>query len=89
MIPRISPELWVRTPLMVDLYLHSGVNIRRAQMIRFLPFLRFTFEGDLLSSRALPVNLREGGDHDGNAKQVPGRTSVEARARTASGTRGP
>ena len=89
MIPRISPELWVRMPLMVDLYLHAEVNIRRAQMIRFLPLLRFTFEGALLSSRALPVNLQDGGDHDDSTKQVPGRTSVEARARTASGTRGP
>ena len=68
MIPRISPELWVRTPLMVDLYLQAEVNIRRAQMIRFLPLLRFTFEGALLSSRVLPVNLRKGGDHDGNTK---------------------
>lgn len=31
MIPRISPELWVRMPLMVDLYLHAEVNIRRAR----------------------------------------------------------
>jgi hypothetical protein len=73
---------------MVDLYLHAEVNIRRAQMIRFLPLLRFTFKGALLSSRALPVNLPEGGDHDGNTKQEPGRTSVEARAGTASGSRG-
>ena len=69
MIPRISPALWVRTPLIVDLYLHAEVNIRRAQMIRFLPLLRFTFEGALPSSRALPVNLREGGDHDDNTEQ--------------------
>jgi hypothetical protein len=45
MIPRISPELWVRTPLLVDLHLHVEVNTRRAQMIRFLPLLRFMFEG--------------------------------------------
>ena len=50
MIPRISPELWVRTPLMVDLYLHAEANIRRAQMILFLPLPRFTFEGALRSS---------------------------------------
>jgi hypothetical protein len=56
MIPRISPELWVCPPHVVDLYLHAEVNTRRAQMIRFLPLLRFTFEGALLSSRALPVN---------------------------------
>jgi hypothetical protein len=43
MIPRISPELWARTPLMVDLYLYAQLNIRRPQMIRFLPLLRFTF----------------------------------------------
>ena len=57
MIPGISLELCVRMPLMVDPYLRAEVNIRRAQMIRFLPLLRFTFEAALLSSRVLPVNL--------------------------------
>src|SRR5215469_939702 len=42
-------------PPMMDLYLHAEAypfNVRRAEMICFLPLLRFTFEGALRSSRS-------------------------------------
>jgi hypothetical protein len=48
---------------------HQNLDKMCAQMIRFLPLLRFTFEGALRSSRGAAVNLGEGGDHDHNTEQ--------------------